>query len=102
MLVAEFANTTDLGPTRRVRSLHASVGNSVRPHPHATTTVYPNLREITGEYLMREVDVFTCEAIIALGAEVVTAPRICQAAHAVQCPQWGESRHREITRLVAG
>jgi hypothetical protein len=57
MLVATFANTSDLAPNRArydafMKAWGAANEAAVRS---TTTTVYPNLRTITGEYLMREV-----------------------------------------------
>jgi hypothetical protein len=57
LLVVRFANTSDLAPNRAryeafMRSWGAANEESTR---RTTTTVYPNLREITGEYLLREV-----------------------------------------------
>ena len=57
MLVATFANTSDLAPNKArydafMRAWGAANEASTRT---TTTTIYPNLRHITGEYLMREV-----------------------------------------------
>jgi len=57
MLVATFANTNDLAPNKKryddfMRAWGTANEAATRT---TTTTVYPNLREITGEYLMREV-----------------------------------------------
>jgi hypothetical protein len=57
VLVVEFANTSDLAPNRaRYDAFMAAWGRRNQEATRTTTrTVYPNLREITGEYLMREV-----------------------------------------------
>jgi len=57
MLVATFANTSDLGPNRaRYDAFMKAWGTANEASTRTTTTtVYPNLRHITGEYLMREV-----------------------------------------------
>jgi hypothetical protein len=57
MLVATFANTSDLGPNKaRYEAFMREWGTANEAANRVTTTtVYPNLREITGEYLMREV-----------------------------------------------
>jgi hypothetical protein len=57
MLVATFANTSDLAPNKaRYEAFMREWGTANEAATRATsTTVYPNLREITGEYLMREV-----------------------------------------------
>lgn len=57
MLVATFANTSDLAPNRaRYDAFMKAWGTANEAATRTTTTtVYPNLREITGEYLMREV-----------------------------------------------
>lgn len=57
MLVAEFANTSDLGPNKaRYEAFMRAWGTANEATVRTTTTtVYPNLRTITGEYLMREV-----------------------------------------------
>jgi hypothetical protein len=57
VLVATFANTNDLAPNKArydafMKAWGAANEATVRT---TTTTVYPNLRTITGEYLMREV-----------------------------------------------
>lgn len=57
VLVTDFANTSDLAPNKaRYDAFMKAWGTaneaSVRS---ATTTVYPNIRTITGEYMMREV-----------------------------------------------
>ena len=57
VLVTEFANTSDLAPNRArydafMKAWGAANQASTRT---TTTTVYPNLRNITGEYMMREV-----------------------------------------------
>jgi hypothetical protein len=57
MLVATFAKTSDLAPNRaRYDAFMRAWGTANEASTRTTTTtVYPNLREITGEYLMREV-----------------------------------------------
>ena len=57
MLVATFANTSDLAPNKaRYDAFMKAWGTANEAATRTTTTtVYPNLREITGEYLMREV-----------------------------------------------
>ncbi len=57
MLVAEFANTSDLAPNKaRYEAFMRAWGTANEAATRTTTTtVYPNLREITGEYLMRKV-----------------------------------------------
>jgi hypothetical protein len=57
MLVATFANTSDLAPNKaRYDAFMKAWGTQHEAATRTTTTtVYPNLREITGEYLMREV-----------------------------------------------
>jgi len=57
MLVATFANTSDLAPNKaRYEAFMKAWGTANETASRTTsTTVYPNLREITGEYLMREV-----------------------------------------------
>jgi len=57
MLVATFAKTDDLAPNRaRYEAFMRAWGTANEASTRTTTTtVYPNIREITGEYLMREV-----------------------------------------------
>lgn len=57
MLVTEFANTNDLAPNKaRYEAFMRAWGTANEATTRTTTTtVYPNLREITGEYLMRKV-----------------------------------------------
>lgn len=57
MLVATFANTSDLAPNKaRYEAFMKAWGTKNEAASRTTsTTVYPNLRQITGEYLMREV-----------------------------------------------
>lgn len=57
ILVATFANTNDLAPNKaRYEAFMRGWGTANEAATRSTTTtVYPNLREITGEYLMREV-----------------------------------------------
>ena len=57
MLVTTFANTSDLAPNKaRYEAFMREWGTANEaPTRSTTTTVYPNLRDITGEYLMREV-----------------------------------------------
>ena len=57
MLVATFAKTDDLAPNRaRYDAFMRAWGTANEAATRTTTTtVYPNIREITGEYLMREV-----------------------------------------------
>lgn len=57
MLVVTFKDTSDLAPNKArydafMRAWGAENEAATRT---TTTTVYPNLRQITGEYLMREV-----------------------------------------------
>lgn len=56
MLVVTYANTADLAPNReRYEAFMARWGaENQAMSRQTTTTVYPNLRTITGEYLMRE------------------------------------------------
>jgi hypothetical protein len=58
MLVATFANTSDLGPNKARYDAFMRAWGTANEAPTrvTTTTVYPNLRTITGEYLMREVN----------------------------------------------
>lgn len=57
ILVAEFANTSDLAPNKaRYEAFMKAWGaENEAANRVTTTTVYPNIRSITGEYLMREV-----------------------------------------------
>ncbi len=57
VLVANFANTSDLAPNKaRYEAFMKAWGTANEAATRTTsTTVYPNLRTITGEYLMREV-----------------------------------------------
>ena len=57
ILVATFANTSDLAPNKaRYDAFMLAWGTQNEAATRTTTTaVYPNLRTITGEYLMREV-----------------------------------------------
>ncbi|MEO5972415.1 MAG: hypothetical protein ABIP91_03525 [Sphingomicrobium sp.] len=57
ILVATFAKTDDLAPNKaRYDAFMRAWGTANEAATRTTTTtVYPNLREITGEYLMREV-----------------------------------------------
>ena len=57
VLVVNFANTSDLAPNRaRYDAFMAAWGRQHQEATRTTTrTVYPNLRDITGEYLLREV-----------------------------------------------
>ena len=57
MLVATFAKTDDLAPNKaRYDAFMKAWGTANEAATRTTTTtVYPNLRDITGEYLMREV-----------------------------------------------
>ena len=57
MLVTTFANTSDLAPNKaRYEAFMRAWGTQNEAQNRTTTTtVYPNLRHITGEYLMREV-----------------------------------------------
>lgn len=57
ILVATFANTSDLAPNKaRYEAFMKAWGTANEANNRTTTTtVYPNLRSITGEYLMREV-----------------------------------------------
>lgn len=57
MLVTTFANTSDLAPNKaRYEAFMRAWGTQNEAQNRTvTTTVYPNLRQITGEYLMREV-----------------------------------------------
>lgn len=57
VLIVNFANTSDLAPNRaRYEAFMQRWGTANQAATRrTTTTVYPNLREITGEYLMREV-----------------------------------------------
>ncbi len=57
MLVATFANTSDLAPNKaRYEAFMKAWGTANEANNRTTTTtVYPNIRTITGEYLIREV-----------------------------------------------
>ena len=57
ILVTTFANTSDLAPNRaRYDAFMKGWGTANEAATRTTTTtVYPNIRTITGEYLMREV-----------------------------------------------
>lgn len=57
LLVVNFANTADLAPNRaRYEAFMRDWGQQRQEASRRTsTTVYPNIREITGEYLVREV-----------------------------------------------
>lgn len=57
VLVTTFANTSDLAPNQaRYNAFMEAWGTANEASNRQTsTTVYPNLRTITGEYLMREV-----------------------------------------------
>ena len=57
VLIANFANTSDLAPNRQRYDafMRAWGTRNQEATRRTTTTVYPNLREITGEYLLREV-----------------------------------------------
>jgi len=57
MLVTMFAKTSDLAPNKaRYEAFMRAWGTQNEAQNRTTTTtVYPNLRNITGEYLMREV-----------------------------------------------
>ena len=57
LLVVRFANTSDLAPNRaRYDAFMQAWGTRNEASTRqTTTTVYPNLREITGEYLLRKV-----------------------------------------------
>lgn len=57
LLVTRFANTSDLAPNRaRYEAFMKGWGaENEKMSRTATTTVYPNIRSITGEYLLREV-----------------------------------------------
>ena len=57
MLIATFNKTADLGPNKaRYEAFMRDWGTANEASTRTTTTtVYPNIRHITGEYLMREV-----------------------------------------------
>jgi hypothetical protein len=57
ILVATFANTSDLAPNKaRYEAFMKAWGTANEANNRTTTTtVYPNIRTITGEYLVREV-----------------------------------------------
>lgn len=57
VLVVDFANTSDLAPNKaRYEAFMRAWGPENEAANRTTsTTVYPNIRTITGEYLMREV-----------------------------------------------
>lgn len=57
VLVTEFANTSDLAPNKaRYEAMMKAWGTANEAATRTTTTtVYPNIRSITGEYLMRQV-----------------------------------------------
>ena len=57
MLVTTFAKTNDLAPNKaRYEAFMRAWGTqNEASNRTTTTTVYPNLRHITGEYLMREI-----------------------------------------------
>ena len=56
LLVTRFANTADLAPNReRYEAFMREWGAANQAaSEEISTTVYPNIREITGEYLLRE------------------------------------------------
>lgn len=57
ILVTRFANTSDLAPNKaRYDAFMKAWGTANEASTRSTTTtVYPNIRTITGEYMMREV-----------------------------------------------
>lgn len=57
VLVVDFANTSDLAPNKaRYEAFMKAWGDQNEAATRqTTTTVYPNLRTITGEYMMRRV-----------------------------------------------
>ena len=57
VLIVRFANTSDLAPNRaRYDAFMQAWGTrNEAATRQTTTTVYPNIREITGEYLLRQV-----------------------------------------------
>jgi len=57
VLVVNFANTSDLAPNRaRYDAFMQAWGTRNQASTRqTTTTVYPNIRQITGEYLLRKV-----------------------------------------------
>jgi hypothetical protein len=57
LLMVNFANTSDLAPNRaRYEAFMRRWGTENQAATRrTTTTVYPSMREITGEYLLREV-----------------------------------------------
>lgn len=57
VLVTDFANTSDLAPNKaRYDAFMKAWGTANEASVRSTTTaVYPNIRTITGEYMMREV-----------------------------------------------
>jgi hypothetical protein len=57
VLVTEFANTSDLAPNKaRYEAFMKAWGTANEAMTRTTTTtVYPNIRDITGEYMMRQV-----------------------------------------------
>jgi hypothetical protein len=57
LLVTTFANTSDLAPNKaRYEAFMRDWGTANEASTRTTTTtVYPNIRTITGEYLMRQV-----------------------------------------------
>ena len=61
MLVTEFANTSDLAPNKaRYEAFMKAWGTENEAASRTTTTtVYPNIRTITGEYMLREVTFLT-------------------------------------------
>lgn len=57
LLVTRFANTADFGPSKaRYDAFMQAWGNANEDESRkVSTTVYPNIRTIVGEYMMREV-----------------------------------------------
>ncbi len=57
ILVTKFANTSDLAPNKaRYDAFMKAWGTANEASTRSTTTtVYPNIRTITGEYMMRDV-----------------------------------------------
>lgn len=59
ILVVDFANTGDLAPNKARYQAFMKAGGAENEAAsrNTSTTVYPNIRDITGEYLMREVKI---------------------------------------------
>jgi hypothetical protein len=76
ILVATFANTSDLAPNKaRYDAFMRAWGTQNEAASRTTTTtVYPNIRDITGEYLMREVTFLPAKKSSILGQRRCLCP----------------------------